>query len=246
MENQKQLRENILTRIQKGQAKMTPRWHFILKTSLFLFGFILIFLCALYLLSFTLFVLDKSQLWFVPQFGAHGVFIFFRSLPWLLIFVVLLFLIVLQILARRYSFSYQRPLLFSVLGILVLVIIGSSVIQKLRFHEGVSIYSRMHKLPFAGPMYERFELGEEQSIYPGVIIEIRDPNFSIKSRRQEILQVEVTDETRFPAGKKFLVGDEVLVLGEREDDIIEAYGVRPIPRIRGNRMQDLPEIRENK
>lgn len=240
MENQKQLRENILTRIQKGQAKMTPRWHFILKTSLFLFGFILIFLCALYLLSFTLFVLDKSQLWFVPQFGAHGVFIFFRSLPWLLIFVVLLFLIVLQILARRYSFSYQRPLLFSVLGILVLVIIGSSVIQKLRFHEGVSIYSRMHKLPFAGPMYERFELGEEQSIYPGVIIEIRDPNFSIKSRRQEILQVEVTDETRFPAGKKFLVGDEVLVLGEREDDIIEAYGVRPIPRMRGRMMQSLP------
>ncbi len=240
MEDQKQLRENILTRIQKGQAKMTPRWHFLLRAALFLFGFILIFLCALYLLSFTLFVLDKSQLWFVPQFGAHGVFIFFRSLPWLLLFIVLLFLIVLQILARRYSFSYQRPLLFSVLGILVLVIIGSSVIQKLRFHEGVSIYSRMHKLPFAAPMYERFELGEEQSIYPGVIIEIRDPNFSIKSRRQEILQVEVTAETRFPAGKKFLVGDEVLVLGEREDDIIEAYGVRPIPRMRGRMMQSLP------
>ncbi len=245
MEDPKQLRENILARIQKGQAKMTPRWHFLLKTSLFLFGFILIFLCALYLLSFTLFVLDKSQLWFVPQFGAHGVFIFFRSLPWLLIFIVLFLILFIQILARHYSFSYKRPLFYSVFGILFLVIVGSSVVQKLGFHEGVSEYSRMHKLPFAGPMYERFELGEEQSVYPGVIIEIRDPNFSIRSRRQEILNVEVSHETRFPAGKKFLVGDEVLVLGEREEDTIEAYGVRPIPRIRGNRMQDLPEIRES-
>lgn len=240
MEDEKKLRENILATIQTGQAKMTPRWHFLLRAALFFFGFVFIFLCALYLLSFTLFVLDKSQLWFVPQFGAHGVFIFFRSLPWLLLSIVLVFLIILQILARHYSFSYQRPLLFSVLGILLFVILGSSVIQKLGFHEGVSEYSRVHKLPLAAPMYERFEFGEEQSVYPGVIIEIRDPNFSIRSRRQEILKVEVTDETRFPVGKRFVIGDEVLVLGEREEDTIEAYGVRPIPHMRGAMMKSLP------
>lgn len=245
MEDQKQLRENILATIQKGQAKMTPRWHFILKASLFLFGFILVFLLALYLLSFALFVLDKSQLWFVPEFGMHGIFIFFRSLPWFLIFIVLLLIIFVQILARHYSFSYQRPLLYSVLGIVMLIVFGSSIIQKFGLHEGVSEYSRLHKVPFAGMMYERFEFGEETSVYSGVIIEIRDPNFSIRSRRQEVLKVEVNEETRFPLGKKFVVGDDVLILGEREDDRIEAYGVRPIPRMRGGMMRSLPEVRED-
>ncbi len=241
--NHHNLREQVLARIQKGQAKMTPRWHFILKAALFLFGFMLIFLCALYLLSFTLFVLDKSQLWFVPQFGAHGLFVFLYSLPWLLIFIVLLLLLFLQIVARHYSFSYQRPFLYSLFGIAVVVILGSSLIQKFGFHEGVSEYSRLHKVPVAGMVYERFEFAEEKSVYPGIIIEIHDPNFSMKNRRQETFEVEVTNETRFPDGKKFAVGDEVLVLGEREDDRIEAYGVRPIPHIRGG-MRPLPQERE--
>ncbi len=242
MEDEKKLREKILVTIQQGQAKMMPRWYFILKTFLFCLGFVFVVFCTLYLLSFLFFALDKSQLWFVPQFGPHGVFIFFRSLPWFLIFIILLFLFFLPILARHYSFSYQRPLVYSVFAIFIFIVLGSSIVQRLGLHEGVSEYFRLHKVPFAGPIYEHFEFAEEQSVYPGIIIEIRDPNFSIKSRRQEVLKVEVNDETHFPLGNKFVVGDEVLILGERDEDTIEAYGVRPIPHMRAARMQGAPPL----
>ena len=223
------LREKVLTRIHEQKTKMIPRWHFVLKAGLCLLGCILILLLVIYLLSFTFFILDENRLWFVPEFGMRGILLFLSSLPWLVIAAVLLFVVLLQVLVTKYAFAYHRPLLFSVMGIVGVVTLGSLVVRQVRFHEEMEVYSRRNNLPFA-PLYQKMTPYQNDHIYPGFIIEFHAPekDFSLETRTQEVFEVHITPMTRLPAGKSFSLGDEVIVLGDRQGNRIEAFGIKKI------------------
>ena len=226
------IKDQVLSTIEKGEAKMKPKWHFALQTALFVLGVLVVFLLSLYIASFVLFILDESDLWFVPSFGFDGLCLFLKSLPWLLITVVIIFLILLQILVRHYSFSYQRPLIFSALGILVLVIGGSLCLRYIGVHQGISAFSQKHQLPLAHPLYEKLGHPKNKQVYPGIIIEIREQDFSLQNRWQEVYEVYITTSTRFPLGTRFMIGDEVIVVGNATDNKIEAIGIRKVERKR--------------
>ncbi|OGH65872.1 MAG: hypothetical protein A3B90_03150 [Candidatus Magasanikbacteria bacterium RIFCSPHIGHO2_02_FULL_41_13] len=223
MEEYTPLREQVLASIKTGEAKMTPKWHFILKASFFLSACFLIFFLLIYLLSLAVFVLDQKNLWFVPSFGLRGVLLFVLSLPWLLIFLVIIFLLLLQILVRRYSFAYSRPLFFSALAVLVIVVLGSIMVRQ----------SGFHRVPFAKSMYLHFAPQHINHIFPGTILEFREKDFFLKSRAQQIFEVHVSPKTNIPGKILFQVGDEVIVIGDRHENRIEAEGVRPLPQSRG-------------
>lgn len=229
------LREQVLGAIKSGGTKMKPKWHFILRTALFLSGCLLVFLLLVYLVSLGLFVLDEHQLWVVPSFGFRGIFLFLFSLPWLLIALVLIFLALLQLLVRHYSFAYSRPLFYSALGVLGIVIVGSIVVRQVGFHKNVFEYSTRHHLPLAEPFYQRVEFQENSHVYRGTISQMQEKVFFLKSRSEDVFEVHITPLTRFPRGVDFVVGDEVIVVGDRNDNTIEAYGVRKI-QLRGGHL----------
>jgi len=230
-DNHNSIKDQVLSKIEEGQTKMKPKWHFALHTALFIVGVVVVLLLALYIASFSLFILDESDLWFVPSFGFAGLCLFLKSLPWFLIAIVLVFLILLHILVRHYAFAYQRPLLYSALAIIIFVIGGSLVIHYIGLHEGISAYSQKHQLPFAHPLYEKLGHPKNKQVYPGIIIEIREQDFSLQNRWHEVYEVYITTSTHFPYGARFMIGDEVIVIGEEiEDDKIEAFGIRKIDR----------------
>ena len=223
------LRDQILDTIKNGQAKMKPKWYFIFRAALFLTGCIFVFLLLLYLVSLGLFVLDEHELWAVPSFGFRGIMLFLTSLPWLLIAFVLIFLLVLQVLVRHYSFAYHRSLFYSALGVLGIVIVGSIIIRQVGFHQTFSEYSLRNHIPLAEPFYERFELDEDNGVYPGTISEMQEKAFLLKNRSEHILEVHIMPNTRLPQGIDFVVGDQVIVVGDKDNDVIEAYGIRKLP-----------------
>ncbi|MBU3925378.1 hypothetical protein KJ854_05620 [Patescibacteria group bacterium] len=139
--NQKSIKESILSVIKSGQVKMRPRWHFVLKTALAAFGVIILVLTVLYLASFIIFVLRQTGVLFVPAFGLQGWFAFFTNLPIFLIGLLIVFIIVLELLVRHYAFAYRRPLLYSAVGIFILVFAGVMVIENTSFHGGMSKYA---------------------------------------------------------------------------------------------------------
>ncbi len=226
------LKSRVLTLIEKGQTKMKPRWHFILKTLLFVLGVVIVFLITLYIGSFALFILDESDLWSIPSFGLDGAYIFVKSLPWFLIVMVLGFLFILQVLVRRYAFAYQRPLVFSAIFIAVVVVGGSLFLRSLGVHKGILEYSQHHRTPVAYPLYEKFGHRKNQQIHPGMIIEIHEKDFMLQNRFEEVYTVVVTPYTKFPRGAKFVLGDEVIVIGNKKNNKIEALGMRKIEQKR--------------
>ena len=225
---EKSLRERVLGVIETGQAVMRPKWHFILKGALLIVGGVILSLALIYVASLVVFASRQGGAWFVPAFGPQGWFAFMVSLPWILIILSGLFIILLEVLVRRYSFAYRRPLLYSVLGIVVLVLLGSVVVAKTSFHGKFMRFASEHRLPGADQIYRQYGEPQFKDIHTGRVSSLLPAGFMIKNRREEPLTVKVTSKTRLAPGTVFFVGDGVVILGERKNGQIDALGIRKI------------------
>jgi len=138
--------KNIIDKIKKGEIKMKPKAHFVLRTLLIVLGTSVGFLFALYLTSFILFSMQ----------AVCGLMPILISLPWLLIFLSVALIIVLEILTKQFSFVYRRPVLYIVLVIIISVLFGSFVVNKTKVHPFLFDRAEKHRLPIMGPMYRGY------------------------------------------------------------------------------------------
>lgn len=227
-QEQKSIKDRVLEKIKTGQVKMQPRFYFILKTILIMGGVFLAAALIIFLISFISFHLRTSGVWYLPGFGFRGLGIYLRLLPWFLIFVSVVLIFVLEILAKRFSFVYHRPILYSLLAIISIAVIGGFVIEKTPLHPKLLLRAREGKLPLAGSMYRNFGMPKFKDVHRGVVEEVVENGFKIRTFDGRLLTVILIRDTRFPFGKEVKKGDSVVVMGEREDDAVRAFGVRKI------------------
>jgi hypothetical protein len=226
---EKKIEHDVLTAIASGRVKMRPRWKFILEATLLGVGAILVFLILLYLVSFILFILHENGAWFVPDFGAPGWFALFRRLPWILIGFAALFIAILEVLVRRYSFAYQRPLLATVLWMVGIVLVGGAVISATRFHNILFAFARHNTLPVIGGMYRQFGMPGFDDIHRGEILTMASGTFVIQFDDGDTSTVLVMPDTRLPLGEAFQIGNTVVVFGpENFNRVIPAFGIQQI------------------
>jgi hypothetical protein len=224
----KSVRDNVLEAIKKGKVKMRPKWHFVLRGALLGFSTILVLLTIIYILSFIFFMMHQNGVWFVPSFGFLAFRTFIFSLPWLLIILAIVCIVILEFLVRYYSFGYRRPILYSMLGVIGLVIAGGIVIAATPIHGRFLRTAREGHLPIAGKFYRDFDRQHFHDVHPGVITQLTQDGFNIKTANDDVFSVEITPETRLPLGLNFSVNDRVVVLGEEGSSTIKALGVRKI------------------
>lgn len=224
----KPMRERVLEAIKTGEVAMRPRWHFVLKTILLIVGGVIVVLGLVYVSSLILFVLRQSGVIFVPIFGFRGIGIFLKSLPWILIILVMIFVALLEMLVRRYAFAYRQPLLYSIAGILVVISIGAFIVGQTPLHGQVFRYAEDHHVPVMDPMYRRFIRQPIPDMNMGEITEFIPVGFIIVSPEEEVFTVQITPRTRLPLGAEFSKGDRVIIIGPRQGMIIDAFGVRKI------------------
>jgi len=229
--SKKSIRERVLEEIEGGKAVMRPRWHFVLKTALVVVGAVVLSLAILYVASFVMFVLRQTGAWFAPSFGFPGVGVLLRSVPWVLVLAVALFGMLLEILAKKYSCAYRTPLLYSAGGVLLLVLVGGFLIPYIGVHPSLMHFVMDHDVPIMRPLYEEYGRKGPGEIHPGTITGIREGIFEIEDRFGEPVTVFVASSTRFPLGEILKEGDRIVILGERNEEGIRAFGVREVDEI---------------
>ncbi len=227
----KSIHDSILKAIENGSVKMRPRWYFVGRTALLATGIVLLAFTLIYIASFIIFVMHQTGAWFVPSFGFRGVQAFLISLPWVLILISIMFIVILETLVRRYSFAYRRPLLYSALGVIGLVIVGGLVISATPLHSYFLRNAREGRLPIAGDLYRGYGMQRFHDIHPCTITGITKNGFQAQYSDGTMITVVITPETRLPLGSDFKVGDSVVVFGEHESGAIEALGVRKIDQL---------------
>lgn len=227
--NNTPIQSEVLGAIRSGAVKMRPKWHFVLRALLAAFGSIILLLTVVYLASFIVFVLRQSGAIFVPAFGLRGVYAFLVSVPWILIVFLFAFIVILELLVRRYAFTYRRPLLYSAVAVLGVMMVGGYTVAMSPLHAKMSTYAEQKQVPVAVDFYRVYGHSRVKQIHAGTIDEFAPSSFILVTRRGELLTVLVTQQTRFvPRRVQLSNGDTVVVLGPREVNVVEALGVHKV------------------
>ncbi|MDD5318321.1 MAG: hypothetical protein PHF79_00660 [Candidatus Pacebacteria bacterium] len=234
--------------IKKGNLKMRPKWYFILQGFLAVLGALFLFLLLIYVISFIIFVVFHTGVAFVTGFGPLGIRAFLFSFPWILVLVVVAFMAILEKLLKRYAFSYRQPIIYSAMGMMVIVVLGGVFLAQTSIHDVFLRHARKGDLslqPIAGVFYKNYGAPHFTDIHLGVITLIDAQGFVMLDHDgDETARVFVTPDTRFDPSAGFSVGDTVVVLGEEGtssatsseaslatssiDFFIKAFGIRKI------------------
>ncbi|MFA7309431.1 MAG: hypothetical protein WC050_00850 [Candidatus Paceibacterota bacterium] len=230
MNDDTSFKQSVMQRIAKGSIQMRPRWHFVLLSTLFAVGVLIFLLALMYAVSLLVFFLHQSGAWFAPSFGARGWFSFFRSLPWLLVLLLGVFVIVLEVLVRRYSFVYKKSLLTSVLVLFAAVLFGGFAVSQTPLHRQLTLFARHGVLPpFIGDLYRPPFRLRSDDVFDGVIVATTSHGVVMSDEEDDATtSVIIGPHTRLPYGANFTPGDRIIVVGDRDDDVIEAFGIREV------------------
>jgi len=223
------LQSVVMNKIHAGGVHMRPRWQFVFISALYLLGALITLLAILYLASLSVFLLRDSGVWFAPTFGARGWFALAHSLPVYMILFVVLFVLLLQFLVRRYAFVYKRPLLASLATIVLVVLVGGFFISQTSLHHDIAQYARgVGAPPPLGALYGRPP--HPDGFFPGTIVATSSTGFVIKDPDGDrTLTVMIDRHTQLPDADDFQVGSRVLVIGDQmASDTIKAFGVKGI------------------
>lgn len=220
----KDLKEKLIEKIKAGEVAMVPKWQFVLRGVLWGLAVSIVALLAVYLLSFVMFTLRESGLIFAPSFGRSGIALLIMSSPWLLISLVFFFLAVLYLLVSKYSFSYRKPLVYSIVGVVAFVIVISALIQQTNFHRGAEDFVLRHNLPGLAPMYRDIDSRPRRDITRGIVTELSEAGIKVISEDGSEYVVELPDGVL--AGADISEGDSVMVFGRAASSTIRAFGIR--------------------
>lgn len=227
------IHDKVLETINAGAVTMRPKWHFILRTVSLTLGVVLVTLTVLYLSSFILFSLRQSGALAASGFGWRGTSVFVQSMPWVLIIIGCILLVLLEILVRKYEFAYGRPLLYSVLGIMVVAIVGGIILEMTPLHRGLFNEAEQQRLPMAGQFYRVYGERRINNVVVGEIIEITPVGYDIVDRAAVPIAIILTPDTKLPRGRNFGTGDMIVVLGQFNNRMVIAEGVMPFDGMRG-------------
>lgn len=181
------IKEKILNFIHKDEVKMKPRGYFIFKSILQIVSVFLVFIATLYLASFISLILKEKEVFKTFGIRPNELSHFIYAVPWMIVFLSLVLLVVLEILTRKFAFVYKKPVAYSLFAIIILVLSIGFLLNKIdrefrfaRFGEG--------KAPILGPMhkYYRGEFEERpfvKKFYKFQDRRIKDPNFDFDEFR---------------------------------------------------------------
>ncbi len=222
------LSTDVLEKIKSGQVKMKPRIAFVLKTTLFITGLIFAFLTIIFVISFVIFVIRGSGAWFLPSFGWRGIRTLFFALPWVMVALALICLVIIELLIKHFGFAYRRPLVYSIFGVALLVILGGVWVASTSLHPGAFNSAIESRLPLIGPLYRNYGSAPIKNMFNGTVISSEDEELQIETADGQNFNIEFLTSTDFMliAEDKIEEGDAVLIVGEKHGLVIKAYGIR--------------------
>lgn len=230
--SQSTTQEVVMKAIDQGEVKMRPRWYFIVQATVFGAGVLIIVGMVVYTISLAVFVTEQSGIYLAPSYGWNGFLLFAGSIPWALVVSAMLLVGVLELLARRFSFVYSRPLAYSFVGIIVSVGVAGAIVAETSFHVSLARFVRGNPVPFARSWYDYFDPEQVHGTYRGRVEAIFPEGFVLENRFGRTTTIMITSQTRLP-GVALREDDRVMVIGFGDTSTVSAWGVRlapPIPR----------------
>ncbi len=228
------LKTKILETVQKNNIKMIPKWKFVLYSSLTVVGAFFMFLVLIFVVSLIFFVLSRYGFMDMPFFGFMQTLHALGAIPFALFFCTIVLLVLIEIIARMYTFTFRRPLAVTLLGITFLVTVSSYIVSQTSVHEYVRDYIKSHHLDVLSRAYDRptppARINGMDVIRGEVILTSATSATLVLFNGEKIIAYATTSNgtTTIPRAPK--VGDDVVMLGTFIDNRFEVVRIRPAHR----------------
>lgn len=222
--------EKILGKIKTEKIKMKPKIYFILRMALLVLGTLTLASFIVYLISFIVFSLRVSGVLFLPKFGFPGIRILISSLPWFLILISGGLIVLLEVFTQKFRFVYRKPILYSLLGIIIIVFTGSFLMEKTSFHSSLFWKAQEKRLPAIGSIYRDYGVPRINNVHQGVISEVIEGGFKIETLSGEVLSVVVDSKVYSTLETDTKEGDVIVILGEQNSSTIQALDLRKVQK----------------
>ncbi len=149
------LKTKIIETLTKGDIKMIPKWRLVLYSLGFLASVSFLFLVAVFALSLIFFLLSRYGFMYLPIFGFMTTIHMLRAVPPLLLLCTVVLLVIIEIVSRRYAFSFRRPLALTLLFTTSLAVVFSFFIGITPMHEYIRDYAEEHDIKVMSDAYRR-------------------------------------------------------------------------------------------
>ena len=221
------LKDKVLAAIGEGKTTMRPRSFFALRTALLCSGGFILLIALLSVASLAAFSLHESGAWAALFFGMRGLRAFILSIPLLLLVLSVIFLVALEMLARHFAFAYRRPLLISLLGIVIVSLLGGYALARSPLHMSLRDTARQGNWPVMMGVYRNFTDAHSTHVHRGTVASSSDEGFMLMQFDGTKFSVTVSNDNGAVVESPE-DGAQVIVIGEEENGGIEALGIRPL------------------
>ncbi len=234
--------EKVVSKIERGELKMKSRAYFVAKSFLVIGLLVLFSLLLLYLGSLIVFVLRVNDILLFHGIGFYAIRSILLSFPWYLVFLIFVLILLIGVIGRKFQFVYRRPLIVSLIAILVMVIVSSVLIERSSLHYSFFRLAEQQRLPVAGGMYRNLGNIDIDNAHFGVILEKQNDLWVMELDSGERAKLKVTEKTK---GKRLYSqieeGEKVLVIGEMDEGVIDVINFKTIERRSRSNNQRLNE-----
>lgn len=216
----------IMQAIRGDTVRMRSRLHHAIVGALWIGVGTLLVSTALFLVSFGIFVMRGNGLFATVHFGPRGFITLLTTLPWLILISTVGIVVLLEILASRFSCVYKRPLIYSLFGALLLVVLGGTLIAHSTVHETLLRMHQVRPMPGIGPLYDS-AIRTIDDVQIGTIVAYNTESVTIETRDGDVLRIQIQEETRLPPvplREKLTV----VVLLDHDGTTPTALGIRPL------------------
>jgi len=228
------IQEHVLEKIRSSEVRMRPKFYFSFKIVLLCIVLLGILVISSFLFSFIIFTIRISGHLFLLGFGEKGFQAFFLLFPWKFLFLDLILILVLEWIVKQFRLGYRSPLAYLLCGIFFLTVIFGTLIDLAHVHEALLHKADQRGLPVMGDYYEHLRRPPpDQGVVSGFVEEASGTSFSIESAGMYGTSTMIW-KVILPPGVTILgltKGDEVLVAGDLDGNMIRAYGIKKIEKI---------------
>lgn len=227
------MKDAILRKINAQEFSMRPRIFFTAKLVALVVVATAVLLISVFIVNFILFSIRINSHATLLGFGLRGIEAFLLFFPWALFVLDIALIASLQWMLHWFRFGYKTPALYLLSGLVLLTLGAGFVID-----EGTPVNDQFlreadeHRLPSPfGDFYGRARhLPSLDDGFCLCTIEVISGNTLVVNDTHSTTTVTVmlpTDDLRATTSG-LMVGDRVLIAGDRDGDTIEAFGVRKV------------------
>ncbi len=226
------LKDKIIQTLSSGEIKMIPKWRLVLYSLAAILSVLFLFLIVVFSFSFIFFVLSRYGFMYLPMFGFMTTLHMLSAIPLLLLLCTVALLFIIELISRRYAFSFRKPLIITLLVITSSAVLLSFLVSITPMHEYMRDYAKEHNIPIVSRAYRRpipLDGGRDMTVLRGTVVTASSSFITV--RLFDGVEVTARASTTLGALTLPVENSDVLLFGIFVNGDFEIVEIKNAPRI---------------